>query len=777
MNRFTTLPLALISLSWTALPAQQDPDSNEPVATVPQTLNPTDQTRPHGEAVANDAGAFNVPIHTAQADQGYSYGLWASGPDYKVSFHDGVGFHPVLGPDYPENLPLTWHTQSITVGGTNLRTRTNPVQSHSEWRIEFDHGGIIEAYDVQSDGVEQTFVLTQHPANGELIIEGRIESKLNAAAVAPAHQALTFTDEDGKAIVKYGAAIAIDAKGNRRAMTTAYENGSIQLQLDAQWLATASYPVTVDPLLSTQNIATGSYLMSQVSIARDDYANQLFTSYVRINSSADFDLFGRITGDDFKGTRTVFSDITTSWSTYSNDVAFVAKPKKWVVAMQRQFATAQGIRYHLHDSNDLTPSTSFGIVITSSINGHSRPSLGGTTSATSGNRALLVWSKGIGSFTSSRNTEILGAMIDAANDSVSAAFIATTSAGVTSGSFDRDRRYPNVINASSGGTNSWIVAYQELNNLIANDDWDLLATRIEYDGTPVGLSQIGITDTTKHKVSPKVAGRDGRYLVAYGVRAKNGPATHSPMGSEIRVQRFDWSESANQPTKLAGSIIRIDASKKFETGGIGFDSVTDSHFCVTTKNNHGDLFADRIGFDAGVAESVTLPAINHGQLPVCVFDDDNRRFAIAFGSLTGSYPVTGTHLTYKNAKDSLYGTGSGGTISAAGLKTGMPYAGNEFYAVRLTGATANTPTALWISFGPAALPLAGMGAPGCFLNVDINMLLVGLGISTDANGQVSVPLPIPSHVQGNLYCQFAYVDVGANALHLQTTHGLTVEIR
>ncbi len=777
MNRFTTLTLALTSLSLSALPAQQDADTREQEPQVPQTQNSMDATRPHQEAKVSDPDAFYVPIHTAPDDNGLAYGLWASGPDYKVSFHDGVSYYPVLGSAYPENLPLTWRTQSITMGGVNLRTRAIPTQTHSDWRIELDHGAIVEAYDVQRDGVEQTFVLTQRPANGELIIEGRIESKLTANSTAPAHQALSFTDQSGKAIVGYGAAVAIDANGNRRAMTTAYESGRLQLQLDAQWLATARYPVTVDPLLSTTIVASGAHLAANVSIARDDVANQLFVSYSRISANGDFDLYGRITDDDFNGSTTVFTDITASWKTSWNDVAFVAKARKWVLAMQRNFTTSEGIRVHMHDSNDLSVDTSYKAVVTSSVDGHTRPSIGGTTSLTSGDKALLVWSKNIGTLGNSSNTEILGAMIDATNNTVGLPFIATTAPGVTSGGFDRTREYPNVINASSGGTSSWIVAYQEYNNNIVGDDWDLLAARIEYDGTPVGLSSVGIFTSTKHRVAPQVAGRDGRYLVAYSTRANNGFASSSPWGNEIRVQRFDWDESSALPTKLSGSLIRSDLVKTMRAGGVGFDNLTDSHFCVTTKNNHGELFADRIGFDAGVTESVSLPTAGHAYTPDCFFDDDHRRFAIVYTDLNGAYPVVGTHLTYKSAKDFLYGTGSGGAILATGPKTGMPYAGSEFYTVRLAGAAPNTPTALWLSLAPAALPLAGMGAPGCFLNVDANQLLVGLSLSTDMSGRASVQLPIPSNIHADLFCQFGYVDIGVNALHLQTTRGLAVEIR
>ena len=62
-----------------------------------------------------------VPIHTQPADEaGGPYGLWAAGPDYKVSFHDGFCFYPLLGAAAPRHLPLHWRTESIFIGEREL---------------------------------------------------------------------------------------------------------------------------------------------------------------------------------------------------------------------------------------------------------------------------------------------------------------------------------------------------------------------------------------------------------------------------------------------------------------------------------------------------------------------------------------------------------------------------------------------------------------------------------------------------------------------------------
>src|SRR5690606_19348491 len=123
---------------------------------------------------------------------------------------------------------------------------------------------------------------------------------------------------------------------------------------DGDWLETARFPLTVDPLLSRVVIGTGSATPSAPSVGRDDTANDLLFSYGRQSSGGDYDLYARLTDDTLGGTTVVYSDVTASWSTRYSDVAFVGGPDRWIIVMQRDFGGTTGswIRYHLHDSGD-----------------------------------------------------------------------------------------------------------------------------------------------------------------------------------------------------------------------------------------------------------------------------------------------------------------------------------------------------------------------------------------------------------------------------------------
>lgn len=117
------------------------------------------------------------------------------------------------------------------------------------------------------------------------------------------------------------------------------------------------------------------------------------------------------------------------------------------------------------------------------------------------------------------------------------------------------------------------------------------------------------------------------------------------------------------------------------------------------------------------------------------------------------------------------GTGCGGTISGSGV----PIV-NQNYTVNLDGAPAHT-LALLIAgdsntnFGILSLPvpLAYMGAGGCFLNVAAN---VTLAHTTDAAGHAEATFLLPaSALQPKIHLQWAVLDPAANPAGLTTTSG------
>ena len=83
-----------------------------------------------------------------------------------------------------------------------------------------------------------------------------------------------------------------------------------------------------------------------------------------------------------------------------------------------------------------------------------------------------------------------------------------------------------------------------------------------------------------HCFQPKVAGRSGRYMASYGFMA-NGPGNQvNGWADEIWVHRFDWSETAASPTKLANSRVRANA---------GGDAMAINAANPREKNEYGQI--------------------------------------------------------------------------------------------------------------------------------------------------------------------------------------------
>ena len=721
---------------------------------------------------------FTAPIRSGEDDNGYRYGTWGSGPDYKASFHDGFAFYPVLGDRYPHNLPLQWQTSSVRVGGEELLVAGRaPSAKASDWRYEYRFGAVTEAYDLRKDGVEQTFVLESRPAaSGELLIEGRVNTELLAPERGFAHATLTFSHADGTPIIAYGAATAVDAAGRRFPMDSAYADGTVRLRLAAADLAAASFPLVVDPLLGNLIVSfdSTSRQASFPDVARDDAGNQLMTVYGRLNSGGDYDAFARITADDFTGTTLVWTDVTASWSTRRCDVAFVGGAGRWIVVIQRDFPSPTGswIRYHTRASGDLVASSTYTSLAGSTGNTLSAPDVGGTDAFSSGNNALVVYQSDVG-LANSANSEVYAQLVDVAANTAGAPI--NLEVGAT---FDRET--PSVNQVSDGGTASWICCWTQLDNSLTEDDWDLIIRRIDSAGVSQGRGFLGNASATVHAYVPKIAGRGGRYAACYGESPNPAGVQVNSWANEIWVQRFDWSENSSTPATFDRVRVRAGGAADFFNGNIAYDNNTDSHFGLVYHSDAWDVFAARVGYDGKVCEAVTV--YNTASLafsPGITFDDDANRFPIVYtANETGASPnpVYGDLFTYPTfAQPALYGVGCGPAVigSNSNAHSTKPHSGAEFFQIRATSVPTNALGALNIGLSADGTPIPGL--LGCFSNV--GTLIVSLGASA-IGSTATIPLPIPGGISGDLFVQYIYVDPSSpNPLPVSTSRGLQIFIR
>ncbi|MCA8950374.1 MAG: hypothetical protein KDE27_12785 [Planctomycetes bacterium] len=734
---------------------------------------------------------LRVPIHTAADDLGLPYGVWAAGADYKASFHGDVTFVPYLGGDYPENQPWSWRTTSVRVGERELLATavrpSEPQRWHDGFRYEYRHAAFTEAYDVRAEGLEQTFVFDRLPvelraagplaAGDDLIIRGAVTSGLTTAETTLRHGALVFEDAFGRPITSYGAAFAVDAAGRRTPLATGYRDGAIELRVPASWLATAHFPIVVDPLLSVSAISFVTSPAENVDIARDDIAttDNVMVTLIRRSSASDGDVFAGLTDDGLGTMQIVFSDITTTWSSDDAACAFVAGTQRWAIVLQRYFGstspTQSRLRGHAHDSGNLTLSTGVASLITSATRNEWRPAVGGV--AVSGNHALVAFQSednGSGNFVNTSNSAVWGVRFDTSsgNGAFGAEFVIRTSTVQ-----DHERPSVNKVAIGFPGPYGWVCMMQVYNPTIAGDDWDLIGKYVNSNGTVTagGFVPDIANANTHHQLGPIVEGSGERYAVLFTTENLSTTPfkTQLVSGRQVRIERFDWAPGASAPTAAADQPDVILASAAlnpvYEVACLGYDTVDESHFAAawrTIAPASPTLRYARTGYDGGITEGPATLFDMPGQapeLPGCVFDDDHQTFLFAYGIDSGA----ALNALYGNVL--VYASGPAPTIFAASCSgatiewVGSQQIGSEFCGVQVTNNTGSIGHFLVASLGTSFLPVVDPAVmPGCTLLVQASgpayLATLPFQFGTVATWNLSLPSvlgPLTLHFQDWLF--------------------------
>lgn len=741
------------------------------------------------------AASLRVPIHGGEPDSGQPYGLWAATAAYKVSFDGDATLVPYLGAAWPVNQPVAWRSLSVRVGEVELITTASPTRRHDDWRCEIDHGGVVETWDVRDDGLEQSFVVAARPATaGDLVVRGRLSTPLHVEPCAPAHRALVLAAADGTPVVRYGEAFAVDATGARVAATTAFADGVVELRVPAVWLAGATFPVVVDPLVTPVTVSTG-LAPESIDVARDDTGNGLMTVFSRSASAGDYDVVGIMTNDGFGAPAVVFTDITASWSTPNARIATAADPQVYCIAIERILPDHR-IRAHLHASGDTTLSTAVVFVSSGAAGIHDwRPDVGGQTLSTSaftstGTRFLIVFQRDApagGVFQNTNNSAIFGVTLDATGTLGTEFPIAL---GILS---TEDDEFPSVNQqarrlGSLVQRTDWMVVFQRY--VGADATWRVLGRSVADTGAlNSGLWTSTGSGPTAHRLTPQVGGQAGRYVVSY-VETPFSAApfkTTSTRGHALAAQRVDWTP-ASAPVNFPATVLEgPNAQAWLRTGAIAYDTATLSHWAMTAQSDAsaggtGDSFAVRTGFQGMQTERRTLYAqgasVEQGLAGGITFDDDGGNFVVAYGRDAGSVgSVYGSRFTYVTPGAVL---ASGVACSSGSIAwNGSQQIGAAFPAIALSSAPATVPAIAAVSLGTLDINLTSIGMTGCRLLIDSTApnFITTFAALTSASGSAAVGIPLPEALPAvTLWWQWFHFDPGANPLDLVSTQRLRVPI-
>lgn len=714
-------------------------------------------------------GESRVPVHSRATGPGEApYGIWAAGDAYKASFHDGMTFVPALGASYPVNQPWSWRTRSIRIGETELVTLHTTGQPRCEaFRVEYDLGAAIEAYDVRDDGLEQSFLITSRPpGNGDLVVVGDVTSALTAATREAAFAALVFCDASGTGIVGYGRAVAIDATGRRFPMRTAHAAGEVRLSLDAASVAAASFPLCIDPLLGNQlqYVAQGNAVgAGAVDVAIEDEHPSTNQMVVRTwpFSATDLDVRASIGDVATSAATTVFADLSSTSASDHAHAAYVAGGNAWVIVYQSlDLATnVMRLRAHQHGGG----STAFGSsVSTASTPGGSawRPVVGGTAANSSGTHALVAFQfePGATTFAQTATSQVHAVRFEttALGGMFNLPFVVRATANV-------DHERPAINRTADGGIGfPWLVVDQEFDNTIAADDWDLVGVLVYVDGTT--SSNQWVSDLNgMHKLGPVVDGRHGRFCVAFSTCATTWGKVANVWGNDIRVERLDWTTGSPLPSPAGDrqpvALFAAHPNRTYETGGIAYDGDSRSHWFVGTHFDSGsarELRAFGVGYRgerAGTPQ--TLMVASPTSISTCAVAHSERTATTNFAWTAFENGATATAYTRAGTSSPPVAVLSSGsacsatTIEWTGPAQQNPWrnqlSGTDLAALTAAGAPANALHVVLVGSAstlpvPIVHPLV---LPGCELLVPasgpdyLGTLPLGVGTATAWN------LPIP----------------------------------
>lgn len=205
--------------------------------------------------VVSPAASMDLRRQVAVTRDGVA--VTARGWDYDAVFTAGGGrFVPVLGARAPSTQHLAW--QPLAFGrasgfGDASVVATGPCAPETDGAhcVVYRHApGAIERFDVTPAGVQLSWQFPAPlPGTGDLVVRYRIDTTLALAATSPTGVSFRLAGVGG---VDIGAVTGIDANGRRMAGELRLTGDVLELRLPTAFVGEAAYPLTLDPLLSTQ---------------------------------------------------------------------------------------------------------------------------------------------------------------------------------------------------------------------------------------------------------------------------------------------------------------------------------------------------------------------------------------------------------------------------------------------------------------------------------------------------------------------------------------------
>lgn len=377
----TSIRLALFG-SWLGLPALgAPPQTLERVAHEETTVHeaPSEEVLSEVRALAQDRW---TKVHTQQTEDA----IWARGKTYKASFgRDGTTYFPLLGPDKPRLFGFGLRSPSFTMGGESIALAPGATPRGSETEVRYDHGPVTEWYRLKPNSIEQLFTFNAPLGDGRLTVTIPVQTELQPV---PFKGGFLFQNEFGG--VHYGAATVLDAARHEESAETRWIDGSLQIEVSETFLASAQWPVTIDPLIATFAVDTWVDDLNKPDIAYDFTNDRILITYEESASGADHDIYWSIINlsDLTVAVGDYFDSTADDW--YRPRVANNNFSDSFLIVAEQDFGSFKNVGYRIVDAATGTQSGVQGVSAIEFVS-NDMPDVGGEVVDADPSFWLIAW--------------------------------------------------------------------------------------------------------------------------------------------------------------------------------------------------------------------------------------------------------------------------------------------------------------------------------------------------------------------------------------------------
>ncbi len=221
--------------------------------------------------------------------------------------------------DAAGGVRFSYRLEAVTLGGETLYRQGErvAVPHIADNAARYERASILEeAYIARDRGVQQTFTLWEAlpGIDGDLVIRGLLDTPLEATLLSPQDGVLFYlpnrqgVSSDNRAdqtrtqaVLRYSGALVGDAAGRETWADLTLDGNRLILSVPGAWLAQATYPVVIDPMIGAPALVSDPRdMQGELAVAYNGSGDEYLVVWGGYDTGgADVDVIGqRVDADD-----------------------------------------------------------------------------------------------------------------------------------------------------------------------------------------------------------------------------------------------------------------------------------------------------------------------------------------------------------------------------------------------------------------------------------------------------------------------------------------------